>query len=34
MFLKNDFENLVYLERLIQNYMSEEIIKRFISLIV
>ena len=34
MFLKNDFENLVYLERLIQNYMSEEIVKRFISLIV
>ena len=34
MFLKNDFENLVYLENLIQNYMSEDIIKRFISLIV
>lgn len=34
MFLKNDLENLVYLENLIQNYMSEDIIKRFISLIV
>jgi hypothetical protein len=33
MFLKNDFENLVYLENLIQNYMSDDIIKRFISLI-
>jgi hypothetical protein len=34
MFLKNDLENLVYLENLIQNYMSDDIIKRFISLIV
>lgn len=33
MFLKNDLEDLVYLENLIQNYMSEDIIKRFISYI-
>lgn len=34
MFLKNDLENLVYLENLIQNYIPEYIIKNFISLIV
>lgn len=34
MFLKNDLENLVYLEHLIQNYIPEDIIKRFISLVV
>lgn len=34
MFLKNDLENLVYLENLIQNYIPEDIIKRFISLII
>ena len=33
MFLKNDGENLVYLENLVQNYMSQNIIKKFIAYI-
>lgn len=33
MFLKADLENLVYLENLLQNYMSEEIVEKFISYI-
>jgi len=33
MFLKNDFEHLVYLENLVQNYMTEETIRKFISYI-
>jgi hypothetical protein len=33
MFFKNDLEHLVYLENLVQNYMSEEMIKKFISYI-
>lgn len=30
MFLKNDRENLVYLENLIQNYMSQELVEKYL----
>lgn len=33
MFFKNDFENLVYLENLVENYMSQEVIEKFIEYI-